>query len=126
MAALIRRQRHSFFSGGPQELMTYCIVLTTCPTDEDARGLALKLVQEKLAACVQLSAVTSVYPWKGTIHQEPEIRLLIKTRTGLYQALEAFIRQNHSYEVPEIVQIPVTHGSDAYLGWLDENTTRIS
>lgn len=106
--------------------MTYCIVLTTCPTDEEARGLALKLVQEKLAACVELSAVTSFYTWKGTTHHEPEIRLVIKTRAGLYQAVEAFIRQNHSYEVPEIVQIPITHGSDAYLGWMDENTTLIS
>lgn len=106
--------------------MTWCIVLATCPTDEDARGLALKLVQEKLAACVQLSAVTSFYTWKNTTHQEPEIRLLIKTRTGLYPAVEAFIRQNHSYEVPEIVQIPITHGSDAYLGWMDENTIEIS
>lgn len=105
--------------------MTYSIILTTCPTDEEARELALKLVQEKLAACVQLSAVTSVYTWKGTTHQEPEIRLLIKTRTGLYPAVEAFIRQNHSYEVPEIVQIPITHGSDEYLGWMDENTTSI-
>jgi periplasmic divalent cation tolerance protein len=106
--------------------MTYCIILTTCPTDEDARELALKLVQEKLAACVQLSAVTSVYTWKGTTHHEPEIRLMIKTRTGLYQAVEAFIRQSHSYEVPEIVQIPVMSGSDAYLGWMDENTIEIS
>jgi len=106
--------------------MTYCIILTTCPTHEEAKALALKIVQEKLAACVQLSAVTSCYTWKGTIHQEPEIRLLIKTRTDLYQTVEAFIRQNHSYEIPEIVQIPVTDGSDAYLGWMDENTSQIS
>ncbi|MCM2284511.1 MAG: divalent-cation tolerance protein CutA [Desulfobacula sp.] len=106
--------------------MTYCIVLTTCPTDEEARGLALKLVQEKLAACVQLSAVTSIYPWKCETHHEPEIRLMIKTRTGLYPAVEDFIRRNHSYEVPEIVQVPVTHGSDAYLAWMDENTIEIS
>lgn len=106
--------------------MTYCIVLTTCPSHEEAQALALKIVHEKLAACVQLSAVTSVYTWKGMTHQEPEIRLLIKTRAGLYQVVEAFIRQNHSYEVPEIVQIPITHGSDAYLGWMDENTIEIS
>nr|NJM03535.1 divalent-cation tolerance protein CutA [Desulfobacula sp.] len=104
--------------------MAYCIILTTCPSEEEARALALKLVQEKLAACVQLSAVTSFYTWKGATHQEPEIRLLIKTRTGLYPAVETFIRQNHSYEIPEIVQIPVAGGSDAYIGWMDENTSQ--
>ena len=105
--------------------MTYCIILTTCPTDEAAKALALKLVHEKLAACVQLSAVTSVYTWKGTIHHEPEVRLMIKTRAGLYPAVEAFIRHNHSYEVPEIVRIPIISGSDAYLAWMDENTIEI-
>jgi len=102
------------------------MILTTCPTYQEAQALALKIVQEKLAACVQLSAVTSCYPWKGRIHQEPEIRLLIKTKTSLYQAVETFIRQNHSYEIPEIVQIPVTGGSDAYLGWMDDNISEIS
>lgn len=106
--------------------MTYCMILTTCPTDEEAKALALKIVREKLAACVQLSSVTSCYTWKGAIHKEPEIRLLIKTRTDLYQTVEAFIRQNHSYEIPEIVQISITNGSDAYLGWMGENTSQIS
>jgi periplasmic divalent cation tolerance protein len=106
--------------------MTYCLILTTCPTHEEAKALALKIVREKLAACVQLSAVTSCYTWKGTIHQEPEIRLLIKTKTSLYQAVEAFILQNHGYEIPEVVQIPVTGGSDAYLGWMDDNIPEVS
>jgi len=103
--------------------MTYCIILTTCPNNEEAKTLALKIVEEKLAACVQLSAITSYYRWKGKTYQEPEIRLLIKTKAGLYKKVEEFIRRHHSYEVPEIVQIPVANGSDAYLGWVDENTT---
>ncbi|MFA5902636.1 MAG: divalent-cation tolerance protein CutA [Desulfobacula sp.] len=106
--------------------MTYCIILTTCSSDEEAKSLALKIVEEKLAACVQLSAITSYYHWKEKTYQEPEIRLLIKTRTALYKKVEAFIRRHHSYEVPEIVRIPITRGSDAYLGWLDENTMEIS
>ena len=106
--------------------MTYCIILTTCPNNEEANTLALKILKEKLAPCVQLSAITSCYTWKNMIHQEPEIRLLIKTRTDLFKSVEEFIRRNHSYEVPEIVQIPITHGSDTYLGWMDENTVEIS
>lgn len=106
--------------------MTYCIIFTTCSSDEEAKTLALKIVEEKLAACVQLSTITSYYHWKKKTYQEPEIRLLIKTRNVLYKKVEEFIRRHHSYEVPEIVQIPITHGSDAYLGWMDENIMEIS
>ncbi len=105
--------------------MTYCIILTTCPNNEEARTLALKIVKEKLAACVQLSAITSFYTWKEITHQEPEIRLLIKTKSSLYKQVEEFIRRHHSYETPEIVQIPITKGSDEYLGWMEENTTKV-
>ncbi len=102
--------------------MTYCIILTTCPNNEEAKTLSLKILEGKLAACVQLFAITSYYHWKGKTHQEPEIRLLIKTKESLYKKLEEFILQNHSYEVPEIVQIPITKGSEEYLAWMDENT----
>ncbi|MBU8910764.1 MAG: divalent-cation tolerance protein CutA [Desulfobacterales bacterium] len=102
--------------------MEYCIILTTCPSNEEAHTLAAKLINEKLAACVQLSPITSYYTWKGGIHTDPEIRLLIKTRTKLYESVEQFIKQHHSYEVPQIVQLPIMGGSDEYLDWIDENT----
>lgn len=102
--------------------MAYCIILTTCPNNEEANTLASKLINEKLAACVQLSPITSYYTWKGNIHTDPEIRLLIKTGTRLYESVEQFIKQHHSYEVPQIVQIPIMGGSAEYLGWIDENT----
>jgi periplasmic divalent cation tolerance protein len=103
--------------------MEYCIVLTTCPNDKEAKTLASKLIKEKLAACVQLSSVTSYYTWKGGTYNEPEIRLIIKTRSRLYESVEQFIQKNHSYDVPQVVQIPITDGSDEYLDWIDENTT---
>ncbi|MBU8849821.1 MAG: divalent-cation tolerance protein CutA [Desulfobacterales bacterium] len=102
--------------------MEYCIILTTCPSNEEAHTLASKLINEKLAACVQLSPITSYYTWKGDIHTDPEIRLLIKTKTRLYESVEQFIKQHHSYEVPQIVQLPIMGGSDEYLDWIDENT----
>lgn len=102
--------------------MSYSIVLTTCPDMNEANSLALKIINEKLAACIQLSAITSIYTWKGSLHQEPEIRLLMKTKSGLYKALEEFILKHHSYEVPEIVLIPITQGSDEYLDWIDRHT----
>ena len=102
--------------------MEYCIILTTCPDNKEAKTLASKLIKEKLAACVQLSPITSYYTWKGDTHTDPEVRLLIKTRARLYGLVEQFIKQNHSYEVPQIVQITINDGSDEYLDWIDENT----
>ncbi len=102
--------------------MEYCIILTTCPTDKEAEVLASKLVKKKLAACVQLCSITSYYSWKDEQHIDPEIRLLIKTRTKLYESVQQFIKHHHSYDTPQIVQIPITDGSDEYLDWIDENT----
>ncbi|MCP3875448.1 MAG: divalent-cation tolerance protein CutA [Desulfobacteraceae bacterium] len=103
--------------------MEYCIILTTCPNDDEANSLASKLIKEKLAACVQLTPIKSYYSWKNEQHIDPEIKLLIKTRTKLYESVEQLIKKSHSYDVPQIVQIPINDGSDQYLDWIDENTT---
>ncbi len=102
--------------------MDYCIVLTTCSSKEEAHTLASKIIEQKLAACVQLSGITSYYRWDNVTHIDPEIKLLIKTKVQLYESLEQFITRNHSYEVPQIVQVPITDGSDNYFDWIDENT----
>lgn len=102
--------------------MDYAIVLTTCPNDSEARDLASRIVAERLAACVQLSKIDSFYIWKGDACIDPEVRLTIKTRTALYEKLEDFIKKHHSYEVPQIIMIPLTNGSEDYLDWVDENT----
>lgn len=102
--------------------MPYCIVVTTCPNEEEAKRLSLKLVEQQLAACVQLCPITSVYTWEKKTCTDPEIRLTIKTKKHLYQAVEDFIRGHHSYDVPQIIQIPILQGSKAYLEWIDENT----
>jgi periplasmic divalent cation tolerance protein len=103
--------------------MEYCIVTTTCPNEGEAKELAQKLINENLAACVQLSPITSYYTWHKKTCIEPEIRLVIKTRTKLYKKIERFIKKHHSYDVPQIVQTPVTDGSDDYLNWIDETTS---
>lgn len=104
--------------------MEYCIILTTCPNEKEAKALAESLVKEKLAACVQLSPITSYYRWKNEQHMDAEIKLLIKTRTRLFEPVEQFIKQHHSYEVPQIIQVPITDGSDEYFDWIDENTAQ--
>lgn len=100
----------------------HCVVLTTCGTPEEARNLAAGVVAARLAACVQVLPVTSVFEWKGDVRHEEETLMLAKTRTALYPELERFIAARHSYEVPEIVRLPVGAGLASYLGWIDDVT----
>jgi periplasmic divalent cation tolerance protein len=100
----------------------YCLVLTTLSTAQQAGTLARQIVEAGLGACVQIEAIRSIYRWQGALCDEPEQRLSIKTRADRFEALERFIRAHHSYETPEIVQLPITAGSAAYLQWLDEGS----
>jgi periplasmic divalent cation tolerance protein len=95
------------------------IVLTTLGAADDAAGLARTLVEERLAACVNvLPGVTSVYRWQGSVEQDEEQLLVIKTTSSLVEALQVRFRALHPYEVPEFLVVPVSGGSEAYLGWL--------
>jgi periplasmic divalent cation tolerance protein len=96
----------------------FCLVITTTPNKEEATTLAQKLVEQQLAACVQMMPINSVYRWEGAIQNEAEVLLLIKTRVALYGEVEAFIAAHHSYSVPEIIQLSIEQGSAAYLQWL--------
>jgi periplasmic divalent cation tolerance protein len=101
-----------------------CTVLTTAPDTEMATRLARKLVEERLAACVNvLPGVQSIYRWEGTVKQDSEVLLLIKSRTGLMDALAARIKDLHSYEVPEVLVLSVSGGSVQYLDWVETETT---
>ena len=95
------------------------VVFTTAPNSEEANSLATRIVEEKLAACVQvLPPMTSHYSWNGAVQREPEHLLLIKTMEDNFEALAGFIKANHSYEVPEIVAIRSERVSDEYLAWM--------
>ncbi len=101
---------------------SYCMVTATCPEIKAAEDLAMKILEKKLAACVQLMPIVSFYEWENKINKDDEILMIMKTRDELYNQLESFILENHSYEVPEIVKLPVTDGSPSYLSWIDEVT----
>lgn len=107
------------------ETPEFCVVQTTLANEAQAAELARAVVQARLGACVQLQAIRSFYVWQDRAHDEPEWLLNIKTRRALYAALEAFIRERHPYETPEIVQLPITAGSAAYLAWVDGNTRQV-
>lgn len=101
----------------------YCVVQTTLASEAEAAELARQLVQARLGACVQLQPIRSFYVWQEKAHDEPEWLLSVKTRRALYPALQAWLLEHHPYETPEIIQLPITAGSAAYLAWIDENTT---
>jgi len=98
------------------------VCLTTCSNEEEAEKLARALVERRLAACVNLvPGVRSIYRWKGAIETEGEVLLLIKTLRERTAALEKAIGELHSYDVPELVVLPIDSGSPAYLDWIGEN-----
>src|SRR5262245_23241077 len=95
------------------------VVLTTLEKQEDGERLARLLVEGELAACVQiLPPMISIYRWQGAVERASEILLLIKTTPGAYQRLETAIKENHPYQTPEIIALPVEAGLEAYLSWL--------
>ena len=99
------------------------LVVTNLPDRESAEKLAALLIERRLAACVNILApCSSVYRWQGEIQHDEEHPLLIKTVQDRYAELEASIRANHPYELPEIIAVPVIHGLPAYLQWVESET----
>ena len=98
------------------------LVLTNLPDQESAEKLAQILVQEKMAACVNLLApCTSFYEWQGQLEKSQEIPLLIKSTHKKYSLLENCILRHHPYELPEIISVPIDKGLPSYLNWVCEN-----
>lgn len=94
------------------------VVLVTAGSRSEAEAIARLLVNERLAACVNLFPVYSVYTWQGAVQQEEEWQLVIKTDLAHFATLAAKVQQVHSYEVPEVIALPIGAGAPAYLNWL--------
>ena len=98
------------------------VVLITTPTRDEAVHLARTLVEERLAACVNVvPTIHSLFYWEGKLQEEDESLLLVKTERHRYTALEARVRELHSYTVPEILALPVERGSPAYVHWVHQH-----
>ena len=102
--------------------MAYTLILSTCPTRESAEKISGLLVAQRLAACVQRLPIESTYLWKGEVATGTEVALLIKSKAEHFEKISALIQENHEYELPEIIQLPITGGLPAYLGWIDDCT----
>ena len=104
-------------------MKTYIQISTTTETKEQAQKIARLLVEQKLAACVQISGpIESIYRWKGNVETVREWLCVIKTRLALFKKVEAAIKKLHPYETPEIIAVPIIKGSKEYLNWLGEET----
>jgi periplasmic divalent cation tolerance protein len=100
------------------------LVLTTAPDDERAEAWARTLVEERLAACVNVHGpMTSFYRWKGVVERDAERQVVIKTTRERVTTLRERLRELHSYELPEFVVLSVEDGSDEYLKWVVEQTS---
>jgi periplasmic divalent cation tolerance protein len=103
---------------------TPAIVLTTFPAETDAEPIARALVEERLAACVNiLPEMRSIYRWAGSVEDAHERQVIIKTSRERVPALLHRLRALHPYEVPEFIVLPIVDGSDDYLGWISSSTS---
>lgn len=97
------------------------LVSIAAPDVETATRLSRRLVEERLAACVQIvDPIRSVYRWKGAVQEEKEVLLLAKSSQGLVARIDELLRREHPYEVPELAAVPIVDGAPAYLSWLEE------
>ncbi len=100
-------------------------ISTTTDDKDEADKLAILLVEQRLAACVQvIGPVRSTYWWEGGIEQAEEWLLIVKSKEALYERVEKAIKENHSYEIPEVLSVRVAEGSPDYLAWLERNLDR--
>lgn len=100
------------------------VVLTTCGSQEEAQKIARLVLEQRLAACVNvMPKIESLYWWNGAIESSGEFLLIIKSSRGNYQKLQAEIAKAHSYEVPEVIALPVVEGRASYLEWMDREMT---
>ena len=99
----------------------HCVIFITAGSKEEADKISRGLVESKLAFCVStLPKVQSTYYWEDKIHVDKEFLLIVKTRQDQYEALETWVKNNHSYEVPEIIALPIEQGLPAYLNGIDD------
>ena len=105
--------------------MDHIVVIITTPNSIEARKIAKKLVEEKLAACCNIiDRVNSIYFWQGKIEDETEALMMVKTRKELFDKLAKRVKELHKYTVPEIIALPILAGWGDYLKWIDETVEK--
>lgn len=106
------------------EEIEYCVVLVTVPSEEAGETISDVLLTEQLASCISTFPIKSAYVWNGKITKDQEFQLFIKTRKDLFPQVQEKVRNNHSFEVPEIIMLDIHAGFDKYLNWISETTQK--
>lgn len=101
----------------------YIVIYSTFPDEKTAKKIVHGLIEHKLAACGNMVKLSSIYRWRSKIEEADECGVFIKTQKHLYEKVEAYIKENHPYEVPEIIAWPIQRGLPVYLDWIKEETT---
>ncbi len=100
----------------------YIVVFVTAGSIKQAGVIATELLKQKAAACVNTAGIDSLFTWKSKIEKTKEILLIVKSQRKLFRKIEKIVRKFHSYEVPEIIALPVIAGHKPYLDWINEST----
>ena len=101
----------------------FIIVFITAPNEKEAASISRTIVEESLVACVNIiPSVRSIYRWQGRVEDEQEVLMVVKTKKSLFERLQERVKELHSYEVPEIIGLPLVEGSKEYLDWLGQET----
>lgn len=104
------------------EASDYCVITTTTDSQENADAITQLLLEKKLVACVQSTVIQSAYHWEGKMIKSEEILLQMKTKRSLFEKLQRAIEHLHTYDVPEIIMVPIADANLSYLQWIEEET----
>jgi len=106
-------------------MSSFCLITTTYPDEQSAKSIIHLLLEQKLAACIQMQTVQSFYHWEGKLCESREQLLFIKTRTSLFKTIEEVVLKHHPYTTPQLIQLPIEQGLETYLHWIEEQTTAL-
>ncbi len=110
-------------SGETLSQSSHIVVLTTVGGEEEARALIRGLVEDRVIACGTMVGASSIFRWEGVVSEESETLVFLKTRRERWHDLEIAVKRRHPYDVPELLALPVEAGLDAYLSWIDRETS---
>ena len=103
----------------------YIVIITTTDSKKSAKEIANTLLEQKLAACIQIEKIKSYYIWEGKINKDKEFRLVIKTKKELFDSLKKSLKAIHPYTTPQIIAIDIDSGNKEYFNWIDEVVKKI-
>ena len=104
--------------------MSFCLISTTFPNEASAKSIIKLLLEQKFVACAQMMPIQSFYHWEATLCEEPECLVLMKTKAEHFEAIKALVVAHHPYKIPQLIQVTIEQGLEAYLSWIEQETAQ--